>query len=101
MTEGDIQAGAWFRDVINVLEPFFLFCHPQWMAFLFFGFFPIRNSKWLLTIKPVLQTEGRKKHQGKGLVPIPGKQTSSVNPQLTSRHLSELCHVDIASCKGD
>ena len=66
----------------------------------FFFFFPSRNSKWLLTIKPVLQTEGRKKHQGKGLVPIPGKQTSSLNPQLTSRHLSELHHVDIASCKG-
>lgn len=59
MTKGDIQAGAVLHDVINILEPFFLLCHPQYELF-----FPTVNTRWLLTLKPVLQTEGRKKHQG-------------------------------------
>jgi len=60
MTEGDIQAGAWFRDVINVLEPFFLFCHPQWMAFFVFWFFSNQEFK-MATHYQASATDRRKK----------------------------------------
>ena len=36
MKEGQFRQVHWLHDVINVLEPFFLPCHPQYVAFFFF-----------------------------------------------------------------
>ena len=72
MKEGQFRQVHWLHDVINVLEPFFLPCHPQYVAFFFFlspplfffFFFLTVKARRLLSLKPVPQIERKKKHQG-------------------------------------